>query len=496
MSMESNRKKFITQKKTIGMIHGVFDIIHHGHILYFKEAKSKVDYLIVSVTSDKFVNKGPGKPIFDLKKRIEVLKSIKYIDEVIISDYKTAINNLKIIKPHYYIKGKDYKNLKNDLTKQILFEKKTIEQYGGKIIFTRSELHSSSSIANSAFDYINDDIKKILKKIDKKKFEQNFLELNHNKLKKKILIIGDPIIDILRFVETSGKSNKSNVISTKYLKEEKNPGGVLLVANFLNLFFKNVTLLYTGKLKNLNTIRKYLHKSIKIKYIKTKNELIKKIRYTDNYSKQKVFQNNLNEQDIFTKAEEKQIINQINRIKNDYDELLLFDYGYIYSNKKFIESINNLSKKISINCQSNSYNFGYNLADKYKSGKIISMDEPEFRLVTRNKQDEIDNIIKKNLKLFDKFKYLIVTQGKKGCFLKKNKTLMHVPCVLNTAIDTTGAGDIFLSMFFTLETSNLFSDYELLIISHIAAGLHSNQIGNRFRIDFANIYKVLSSILK
>ena len=49
--------------------------------------------------------------------------------------------------------------------------------------------------------------------------------------------------------------------------------------------------------------------------------------------------------------------------------------------------------------------------------KIISMDEPEFRLVTRNKQDEIDNLIKTNSKLFDKFKYLIITQGKKGCFL-------------------------------------------------------------------------------
>ena len=52
--------------------------------------------------------------------------------------------------------------------------------------------------------------------------------------------MGDPIIDILRFVETSGKSNKSNVISTKYLNEENNPGGVLLVANFLNLLFKNI----------------------------------------------------------------------------------------------------------------------------------------------------------------------------------------------------------------------------------------------------------------
>ena len=37
------------------------------------------------------------------------------------------------------------------------------------------------------------------------------------------------------------------------------------------------------------------------------------------------------------------------------------------------------------------------------------------------------------------FKYLIITQGKKGCYLKKNNTILHVPCVLNTAIDSTGA---------------------------------------------------------
>ena len=47
-------------KKNCGLIH-VFDVIHVGHINYFKEAKSKVDKLIVSVTSDKYVNKGPGK---------------------------------------------------------------------------------------------------------------------------------------------------------------------------------------------------------------------------------------------------------------------------------------------------------------------------------------------------------------------------------------------------------------------------------------------------
>jgi len=108
------------------------------------------------------------------------------------------------------------------------------------------------------------------------------------------LIIGDPILDILRFVEPSEKSNKSNVISTKYLKEEVNSSGVLLVVNFLNLFCKNVTLLFSGEIKNLNLIKKYLGKNIKIKHIQTKNKLI-------------------------------------------------------------------------INSQSNSYNFGYNIADKFKS---------------------------------------------------------------------------------------------------------------------------------
>ena len=378
-------------------------------------------------------------------------------------------------------------------------KKKTVEKYGGKILFTKTELHSSSSIANNIFEYINDDIKKILSYIDKKQFEQNFLKLVKNKLTQKILIIGDSIIDVLRFVEISGRSNKSNVISTKYLKEEANQGGVLLVANFLNLFFKKITLLYCGRSEDLITIKKHLNKNIKLEYVQTKNKLIKKIRYIDNYSHLKFFQNSLNESDKFTDIEEKKVVIKINKIKDNYDEVLLFDYGYIYSKKRLLKSIKNLSKKLTVNCQSNSYNFGYNLANKFKSGEIISMDEPEYRLVTRNKDDKLINIINSNKKLFNKFKYLIITQGKNGCYLRKNNKALHVPCVLNKFIDTgdtTGAGDIFLSMFFTLKVSKLFSDYELLIASHIASGLHCNQIGNRFNINTLDIYKILSSVLK
>tara|TARA_B100000900_G_scaffold416265_1_gene450745 strand:+ start:17361 stop:18827 length:1467 start_codon:yes stop_codon:yes gene_type:complete len=484
------------KKKIIGMVHGVFDIIHYGHILYFKEAKSKVDYLVVSVTSDKFVNKGPGKPIFNLKKRLEVLKSIKYIDNVIISNHESAVHNLKKLKPNFYIKGKDYKDLKSDLSKKIYDEKKTVEKYGGKLIFTDSELHSSSSIANNVFEYINDDVKKILGNINTKKFESNFLKIVQNKLPEKILIIGDPILDILRFVETSGKSNKSNVISTKYLKEEENSGGVLFVANFLNLFCKNVTLLFSGNNKNLNLIKKFLDKGIKLVHVKTKNKLIKKIRYIDHYSNNRLFQNNLNEKDRFTIVEEKKVVNKINQINKDYDEIFLFDYGYVYSNKKIIQSMKKLSKKLTINCQSNSYNFGYNIADKFKFGKTISMDEAEFRLVARDKEEQLEILIKQKHTIFKKFKNLIVTQGKKGCFIRKNNKIIFVPSVINISIDSTGSGDVFLSMFSISKIAKNFSDIESLIISHIAAGLHSNQLGNRLNFDVMDVYKVLSSIVK
>ena len=154
MNLKEKIKILKKQNKKIGLIHGVFDIIHYGHIKYFEEAKRKVDYLIVSVTENKYVNKGPGKPIFNTVKRCEVLKSIKDIDEVIISNYPTAIQNIKLIKPDYYIKGKDYKNLSDDLSKNILLEKKEVEKYKGKILFTNSELHSSSSIINKNFDFM------------------------------------------------------------------------------------------------------------------------------------------------------------------------------------------------------------------------------------------------------------------------------------------------------------------------------------------------------
>ena len=60
-------------KKKIILCHGVFDLVHYGHILHFKSAKQLGDVLIVSITKDKYIKKGIGRPLFNEIQRLKYL---------------------------------------------------------------------------------------------------------------------------------------------------------------------------------------------------------------------------------------------------------------------------------------------------------------------------------------------------------------------------------------------------------------------------------------
>ena len=493
-------KKKIKSKKNmkIGLVHGVFDAIHIGHLWYFKRAKKLVDKLIVSVTTDKYVNKGPGKPIFDTAKRVELLKSIDVIDEVIISDNKTAIEIIKKIKPDFYIKGSDYKNLASDLSNQIRIEKKAVESIGGKLIFTSSPLFSSSSIINKNFDFLKENAKKFLTLYERNKqqLDKKFKSFIKIKSSKKIILIGDPLLDIIKFVLPSGKSNKNNIIATRFIKEEINLGGTLLVLNFIAQFYKSVEFLFVGNNQEFNFLKNKINKNVKIKFILSDNKIIRKNRYIDNYNNNKFFQVNENEDVRFSKKIQAQIFNYVKEKFNKVDKILFYDFGYNYSYPELGSLLKKFSNKLILNCQTNSYNFGFNLASKYEQSEILGIDENELRLLVQDKDSALEKIIKDNKKLFKKIKTLIVTQGKIGCYILNNNKISFIPTMLKPNIDTTGSGDIFLSMFSILSLSNKFNVDEISIISHVAAGLHANELGNRFNLNKEYISKVLSSVLK
>jgi len=59
--------------KRIVHCHGVFDLLHIGHIRHFEAAKAMGDVLVITLTPDRFVNKGPHRPAFPQVLRAEPL---------------------------------------------------------------------------------------------------------------------------------------------------------------------------------------------------------------------------------------------------------------------------------------------------------------------------------------------------------------------------------------------------------------------------------------
>ena len=496
----SKLKNLKKKNKTIGLVHGVFDVVHLGHINYFKEAKKIADILIVSVTADKYVNKGPNKPLFNLEKRVSFLKSIKEIDFVIKSNYPTSIQIIEKIKPNFYIKGKDYKE-NRDITNNLELEKKAVEKIGGKIIFTNSELYSSSRIINTKFDYFSKETFEYLKKIDAKKTKNKFLKTFENKINDKILIIGDPIIDTYKYVSPSGKSNKSNTISTLYSfgKDERIFGGSLLVANVLSNFSKNISIVCFEN-ENKNAYKNKLNSSVKKILVKSNLKIINKIRFLDEYSNSKLFQVTENENLVLEDRFIDQYINVLKKQINKHDFIFVFDFGYNAVNERVLNLLNKIpkSKKI-INCQTNSYNYGFNNFLKYKSADLMFVDMLEFRLGCKNKIESITSLIRKNSKLLSKYNNTIITLGKNGSLLKnfKDKKIIRSPSIFDlSSKDTIGCGDVFASIMSILMISKKFNIIEIKILSHLIAGLYGFRSKKSEIFEFKNLFKLIDSILK
>ncbi len=152
-----------TGAKTVALCHGVFDLLHIGHIRHLKEARRAADYLVVSITPDQFVNKGPHRPAFTARLRAEALAALRQVDFVVINQWPTAVEVLDKLKPNVYVKGPDYRLAEDDLTGGITREREAIEAVGGRLIFTSDITFSSSHLLNRYYSPFSEEMESFLK---------------------------------------------------------------------------------------------------------------------------------------------------------------------------------------------------------------------------------------------------------------------------------------------------------------------------------------------
>lgn len=498
-SIKKNIDKFRNKKKII-LCHGVYDLFHAGHLYSLKKAKELGDILIVSLTSDKFVKKGPNRPFFNFDQRADVIAGLSAVDYVLKSDFETAINVIKFIRPNIYFKGPDYKDLKKDVTGNIYKEIEAVKSIGGKVVYSDTITFSSSKILNS-IDIQNKNQETSIKNI-KKKYSFEYIENNIFKKieKQSILVFGESIIDNYIFSKFLGISGKDQIQTLEKLNEKNYAGGALATANNISSFSKNINLVtvFGDNANQFNFCKKNLKKNIKLKYLLRKNSpTITKTKIIDLDENKKVLGlYKFNDKEM-TNLEYKKVYEIFIKNVKKADIIIITDYGHYLINEKIAKKISKLKKTLIVNTQINAANFGFHGISKYKGSECAVINELELRFETRNRKEKVPNLLIKLAKRLN-IGTLVVTCGNKGSYAysKKLNKVYYCPAFASKVVDKIGAGDCFMSVF------GLVSKYtkgDLLLPMFIASIATSEIIsgyGNQNNLNLNLLKKNIQYILK
>ena len=484
--------------KKIVHCHGVFDLLHVGHIKHFKEARTFGDVLVVSITPDAFVNKGPGRPAFTTSLRLESIAALECVDYVFANKWPTAEKAIKIIQPDIYCKGPDYKDHSDDITGKIKDEEATVELAGGKILYTDDITFSSSSLLNKYGDLHSQDLELFIRAIaNKYTFESIKLKLEELK-KLKVLVIGETIIDQYVFCEALGKSGKEPVLVLRDLETQEYLGGALAIARHLSDFCSDVSVLsYLGKdYEYKSFIEENIEDNIHLNLLgKSNSPTIVKRRFVDHVDRKKVLGVYSINDNLLEESEENQFIESFDKLSKEHDLIIISDYGHGIITPRIAEHISNSDKFVSLNAQVNAANIGTHNIRKYHDIDCLIVNATELQHEMRQREGNLEKLAIK-LKNAINANHISVTQGSEGAFLLNGKKpVVTCPGFALKVVDKIGSGDALLALLSVSIYNKIDEDLSLFIAS-IAAAQSVESIGNSSPVNKLKLLKTISHFLK
>jgi rfaE bifunctional protein kinase chain/domain/rfaE bifunctional protein nucleotidyltransferase chain/domain len=487
-----------SQGKKIVHCHGVFDLLHIGHIKHFAEAKKLGDILVVSITPDHYVNKGPGRPAFSIALRLEALAALESIDYVVANKWPTAEEVIRIIKPDFYCKGPDYKDHSDDITGKITDEELAINFVGGKIYFTDDITFSSSSLLNKYGDLYSHEQEAFIRDIAKDNNYDSIEKKINNINKLKVLVIGETIIDQYVFCEALGKSGKEPVLVLRDMETQEYLGGALAIARHLSDFCKEVSVLsFLGENNEYKSfIESNIEKNISLNFLnKSGAPTILKRRFVDNIDRKKILGVYSINDDSLLNSEEDKFIESIERLSKENDLIIVSDYGHGVITPKVAEYISNTGKFVSLNAQVNAANIGTHSIRKYNNINCLIINANELCHEMRQREGD-HKALAIELKKIINAKSISVTQGKTGAFLiNGNKIPVTCPGFASEVVDKVGSGDALLALLSVCLYSNIDDNLSMFIAS-LAAAQSVESVGNSKHVSKIMLLKIISHFLK
>lgn len=478
--------------------HGVFDLVHPGHIRHLKAARRQGDVLVVTTTADRFVDKGPGRPAFNEQLRAEFLAAIACVDFVAVNPAPDAVGLLHLLKPDVYVKGGDYVRPEDDPTGKIREEEHAVQQVGGRMHFTDEVTFSSSHLINTRLNLFPDETEAWLRDFRRRHSLDEVMACIDAIQDLKVLVVGEPIIDEYVFCEGLGKSTKDPVLAVQYRTMERYAGGSLAVANHLGGIVKRVGLLaQIGETERSEEfMRRRLGPTVEPHFVTRSNApTIHKRRFVDHYTGVRLLELYMMDDSRADPGDVEALRARLDEMIGDFDVVVVADYGHGMLTRPAIDCLERRSRFLAVNTQANAGNRGFNTVSKYRRADYVCLANHEVEMETRLRHAPVDDLIEA-LPLSIDCPRFTITRGKNGTVhFDRGTAPVFVPALAGQVVDRVGAGDAVLAVTAALAATGHSWDVTGFI-GNIAGGQLVGELGNRVSVNRASLLKAITALMK
>lgn len=484
--------------RRVVLCHGVFDLLHIGHIRHFGEARKHGDVLVVTVTPDKFVNKGANRPVFTDTLRMEAIAALDVVDHVAVNKWPTAVELLRLLRPDVYCKGGEYRADQVDAESHMLPEAAVARELGIEVQYTDDITFSSSHLLNNHFSPFPRETDAWLAEFRSRRTSEEVIGFLEGARDKKILVVGEAIIDEYVFCDAIGKSTKDPVLACQYRETEAFPGGSLAIANHLAGFCDEVGLItYLGEHdRREEFVRQSLLPNVRAQFL-TKHgaPTIHKRRFVDNYTQNKLLELYLMEDAPLRGDDEDVLLGMLGQAVAEYDMVIASDYGHGMMSPQAIDTLCRNTGFLAVNTQSNAGNRGFNPISKYWRADYVCLANHEVSIETRMREGDPRDLLMEIAQRINCRRFT-VTQGKAGSLhYEPGCGFTAVPALATRVTDRVGAGDALLALSSLLVLQG--APWDIVgFAGNVAGAQIVAELGNRVPIRKVPLAKHVISLMK
>ncbi len=490
------REQLRKEGRTVVQCHGCFDIVHPGHIRYLRFAKAQGDVLIVSVSADETVGKGFDRPYINEDLRLENLAAFEFVDHVYLDHNTWAGPVLELLEPDVYIKGKEYET---NADPRFLKEKALVEGFGGQVIFSSGDVvYSSSYIIGKYRRQFGLEQERVAFFCRRNGIRgPSIARLLDGLQGKRVLVIGDPILDRYVSCEASSVASESPILSVHPAAEDRYLGGAgVVAAQIVALGGQAALLTMLGSGEETELFGQAVaDNGVELLAVEAERRPVYlKTRYL--VDETKVFKVNEGRHAPLSTTEVQRLVGRLEAELPRFDGVVVTDFGFGMFGSECVQAIEAAIQRRGIPYYADVSISGHSNILKFPGARVTTPNEQELRFAFGDSESGLSNLASRYFQV-TRAERLVLTMGKRGVVVfYRNDTpgerlhTDHLPAFAHHAVDTVGAGDVLLAALAAADLAGG-SPQEALYLGCCLAAVKVGLLGNE-RVELEELRALLA----